>query len=265
MAVSEAGRLEEEGRVGVGDLRHPRDLEKALDKLVQRLRAAGAATLQSVILYGSAVTGRFHPGHSDINVLCVFSRLEAEHLRRLAPVVRWWQRRGRAAPLLLPRAELEEAAHLFAIELLDLQASYRVVAGEDVLATLSVPLDRHGLQVERELTEKLIALRQQALGAGWQPRELRQLMLRSISSIGTLLRHAWMAIGQPLPSTPEAAFASWGELLQCDTSALTAVLEIREGRRQKRSLDPETAFAQYLEVIERVQQTVRRQLRGAEN
>ena len=45
--------------------------EKLLDGLVVRLREAAGENLESIILYGSAATSDFRPGHSDLNVFCV--------------------------------------------------------------------------------------------------------------------------------------------------------------------------------------------------
>ena len=42
-----------------------------LNELVNRLKEVSAANLQSVILYGSAARGGYHPDHSDLNVFCV--------------------------------------------------------------------------------------------------------------------------------------------------------------------------------------------------
>ncbi len=45
--------------------------EKQITEFVSRLRQAAGENLQSVILYGSAADGEFHPEFSNINLLCV--------------------------------------------------------------------------------------------------------------------------------------------------------------------------------------------------
>ena len=52
-------------------------MEAKLTEFVSRLKAALHDDLKTVVLYGSAVTGEFRAGHSDLNVLCVVDRANA--------------------------------------------------------------------------------------------------------------------------------------------------------------------------------------------
>ena len=45
--------------------------EKQINEFISRLRAASGENLLSVILYGSAADGEFHPDFSNVNLLCV--------------------------------------------------------------------------------------------------------------------------------------------------------------------------------------------------
>jgi predicted nucleotidyltransferase len=247
----EAGRVLLPGRV-----------ERRLERLVVRLREAAGSNLKSVILYGSAVAGWFRPEHSDVNVLCVLDHLEPEDLQRLAPVVRWWHRRGYPGPLMFARRELERSARLFAIEWLDIQAHHRVLDGEDVIGTLSVPLENHAVQVEWELEQKLIALRQQAMAAGYRPRSLLRLMLEALPSVLTLLRHALLALGSPLPMAPEETLSGVATTLSCNVEAVQTLLEVRAGRRHAEDLDAREMFGAYVEVVERVARALSEWRRG---
>ena len=140
-------------------------MEKDLSELVEKLKHAAGANLRSVVLYGSAASGEFHPKHSDLNVLCVLERLDAAELARLNPAAAWWERKGHPAPLVFTLEELRRSADVFAIELLDIEASRRVLFGEDVFTGLEVPMSLHHQQVERELHTNLIRLRQAYLAA----------------------------------------------------------------------------------------------------
>ena len=51
----------------------------------------------------------------------------------------------------------------FTIELLDMQQHHRVLFGEDMVQGLQISMHVHRVQVEYELREKLILLRQQIL------------------------------------------------------------------------------------------------------
>ena len=137
-----------------------------VDEFVKRVREAGGANVESLILFGSAVAGDFHPGLSNFNLLCILRVSSFEALKSLAPVAKWWDKQKQPPPLCMTRQEIERSTDVFTIELLDMQQHHRVVYGEDVLSGLQIPMDLHRVQVEYELREKLILLRQHVLLAG---------------------------------------------------------------------------------------------------
>jgi hypothetical protein len=161
---------------------------------VEKIRAAAGGNLQSVILYGSAASGDYHPEFSDVNLFCVLRDCSYASLRAVAPVVKWWSRQKQPPPLLMTRDELERSRDVFAIELTDMVQHHRVLWGEDVISGLSIPMQLQAMQVEYELREKLLLLRQHLVLAGENERRLRELLLRSVPSFTTLFRHALIAL-----------------------------------------------------------------------
>ena len=139
--------------------------EKQINEFISRLRAASGENLQSVILYGSAADGEFHPEFSNVNLLCVLRETSFATLTAMAPAVEWWTRQKHHAPLVLTREELERSTDVFSIEFLDMKQRHRVLFGEDVLSGLQIPMHLHRAQLEYELREKLILLRER-LSAG---------------------------------------------------------------------------------------------------
>ena len=137
--------------------------EKEIAEFVSRLRTAASENLQCVILYGSAAGGEFHPEFSNVNLLCIVRETSFATLSALGPAVGWWNRKKHSAPLVLTQQELERSADVFSIEFLDMQRRHRVLFGEDLLANLHIPMQHHRAQVEYELREKLIVLREHLL------------------------------------------------------------------------------------------------------
>ncbi len=147
--------------------------EKQLDEFVSRIQPAAGENLQSVILYGSAATGEFNPEFSNLNLLCILRETSFAHLSAIAPVVEWWHGKKHPAPLITTKEELERSADVFSIELLDIQRHHRVLFGDNPLAGLRIPMHLHRAQVEYELREKLILLRQRLIaGGGQRPRSV---------------------------------------------------------------------------------------------
>ena len=137
--------------------------EDKINEFVKRIGEAAGPNLESITLFGSAVSGDFHPGMSDLNMFCVLRDCSFAALQALAPVAKWWDGQKQPPPLCMTRQELERSTDVFTIELLDMQQHHRVLFGEDVVQGLRISMHVHRVQVEYELREKLILLRQQIL------------------------------------------------------------------------------------------------------
>ena len=234
--------------------------EQDLKDLVTRLKNAGGSNLLSVILYGSAATEEFHPGHSDLNVLCVMQSLGRDELSKLHAASAWWAKKGHPAPLFLTLNELQHSADVFAIELLDIKAAHRVLHGENVMALLHVPMDLHRLHVERELRNNTLRLRQHYLRHSADSRKTLELMTSSISTFAALFRHALIALGEAPPPTKRSAMDRLGSVLGFDPSPFHTIFEIREGHKRERDVDVQATFDAYLDRISKVAEEMDRRL-----
>lgn len=235
-------------------------MEKQLRELVERLQQAVGPNLHSVILYGSAASGEYRPGFSDLNILCVVKNLDWKALEQLSPVMAWWMRTGQPAPLVFPREELLRSADVFAIEMLDIRAAHRVLHGENLFATLQVPMHLHRIEVERELLLQLLRLRQRYLATPQNKKALLELLVGSVSSAMTLFRHALLALGEPPAASRRAALEQLSHLLGFDPAAFHALLDLREGKRRAAELDPVALLRGYLDGMARVADEVDRRL-----
>ena len=226
--------------------------EKLISDFVERLRKAAGPNLKSVILYGSAAAGDYVPEHSDINLLCVLGETSFLAIANLAPAVEWWSRQKHHAPLLMTAEELRRGADVFSIEFLDMQRSYRVLWGEDVLKNLEIPMKFHREQVEYELREKTILLRQRLLaivgneGAKWE------LLLRSVPAFGTLARHALIALGENAANSKREAVQQLAAKAGFDAGAILQLFDVREGKMSRKNLHVDEVFARYLNAVERI-------------
>jgi hypothetical protein len=235
-------------------------VEEHLTELATRLKTAAGSNLLSVILYGSAATDEFHPKHSDLNVLCIMGDLSKGELSKLHAPSTWWAKKGHPAPLFFTLDELHHSADIFAIELLDIKAARRVLYGEDVIASLHVPMDLHRLHVERELRNNTLRLRQYYVMHAAHSRKTLQLMLSSISTFVALFRHALIALGEEPPPTKRATVDRTGSVLGFDPSPFHIVLDIREGRKREREVDVQATFDKYLKAIVKATEEVDRRL-----
>lgn len=237
-------------------------MDQELQQLVESLKGAAGANLKSVILYGSTVSGEFQGKHSDVNLLCVFERLDPGELEKLSPPVAKWMTGQRTPPLLFTLDELRRSTDVFAIELLDIQREHRVLFGENTVASLEIPTGLHRAQVEHELRSRLLLLRQRFLEAPRDGEKLLDLMTSSISTFAVLLRHALIVLGEPPLSTKRQVIERVGAILGFDSTGLLAALDLREGKRPRSQVDGVSSFRAYLEGMARVVDEVDRRLRA---
>jgi predicted nucleotidyltransferase len=225
--------------------------EKLIDEFVERMRGAAGTNLLAVILYGSAAAGDYVADHSDVNLLCVLNETSFAAIEALVPAIAWWGKQKHRAPLLMSADEIRRSADIFSIEFLDMRRHYRVLWGEDVLKTLEIPMRLHRAQMEYELREKTILLRQRLLVAGNDEAKW-ELLLRSLPAFGTLFRHTLIALGEAAAGSKREAAAAMAGKLGIDTSVFGELLDFRERKKNRKSAKVDEVFARYLKLVEQV-------------
>ncbi len=234
--------------------------EKKINDFVSRLRAAAGDNLESVILFGSAVAGDFHPEFSNLNLFCVVRDSSFAALQALAPAVKWWSEQKQPPPLVMTHDEIRRSTDVFAIEFLDMQQHHRVVFGKEVLNALSIPANLHRAQVEYELREKLAVLRQHVLLANDNDSRLWDLLTKSVSSFATLFRHVLIVLGHDAPVGKRAAVQALSTRVQFDSLSFMQVLDVREQKADRRKFDVIDVFSRYLLALAQVTTAVDRML-----
>jgi predicted nucleotidyltransferase len=221
-------------------------------EFVTRLRAAAGENVLSIILYGSAAEGEFHPEYSDLNLLCVVRDASFASLAKIADAVEWWRGKKHHPPLILSSQELNASAGVFSVEFLDMKQRYRVLYGEDVLQALQVPMALHLFQLRYELREKLMLLRQHVLLAGKNNKQLREVMLHSLSSFTTLFRHVLLELGEQGRKHSREAVANLSARMNFDASPFVQLMDVRAGKLDRKQFRVSAVAAQYLDSIEKV-------------
>jgi hypothetical protein len=172
----------------------------------------------------------------------------------------WWGKQKHRLPLLMGAEEMRRSADLFSIEFLDMRRHYRVLWGEDVLKTLEIPMRLHRAQLEYELCEKTILLRQGLLAAAGNTEAKWDLLLRSLPTFGTLFRHTLIAMGEAGTGSKREAVALLADKLGIDGSVFGELLDIREHREQRKTAKVDEIFSRYLKLVEQVTATVDKML-----
>lgn len=224
-------------------------MDKAIEDVVAKLQSALGGRLLSVILYGSAAMGDAEQ-RSDLNLLCVVSRLGVDELGRCGPIFRAWRDRGNPAPLLLTQEEVKTSADCFSIEFRDMSEHRQVIYGEDVIANLPVDRVFYRAQVEHELRSKQIRLRQKGADALSAPDRLTALMADSLSTFCVLGRHALVLSGRSPKYKKAEILAELATATRREMKASGEILAIRSTDKKSGGTNAVDLFEAYLGEID---------------
>ncbi|HET8825177.1 MAG TPA: nucleotidyltransferase domain-containing protein [Terriglobales bacterium] len=230
--------------------------EKLTAEFVDKIRAAAGENLVSVVLYGSAADGEFHPEYSDLNLLCLVRDASFPALSKISAVISWWRGKRHQPPLVLTSQELITSADVFSIEFSDMKQRYRVLCGPDPLRDLQVPLTHHREQLEYELREKLFLLRQHLMLAGSDEKQLWEIMLHSLSSFTTLFRHVLIEMGEPERKHSREAVAILSKKLSFEEIPFLQLMDVRSRQSDRSRLRASEVAAKYLDAIATVASAV---------
>ena len=159
-----------------------------LENLVEQLKGAYGATLQSVILYGSTVAGEHIAKKSDYNVLVVLDAVPLDRLAAVGAVLHAWAEAGNPAPMTFTAAEWKSSSDVFPMEYADILERHRVLYGADVTEGITISRSDLRLQVEQQALGKLLHLRRGAMAAGDSGKEQLELIEVSLSALMVVFR-----------------------------------------------------------------------------
>jgi hypothetical protein len=218
--------------------------ERIVTEAGAELATALGAELRTVVVYGSADGADFRPERSDFNFAAVAAAVRFEHLQRVAQWYARWHPHRVSAPLLLTPPDLTRSLDVFPLEMLDIQARHRVLAGEDLFTGLVVAPDAVRLECEREAKGKLVRLRALYLEVAGSTVEVRELMLDSRKTFLHVMRGLLVLRGHRWEVREIDAVAAFTRLFEHPLPVFTTLVT----HRQPGAI--ESRFAEYLAEIE---------------
>src|SRR6266513_542765 len=200
---------------------------KALDTLVENLRAAHGDNLASIVLYGSMAAGDHVSQHSDHNLLIALNRIASEDLRLPQNALRDWLKSGQPLPVYFTVEELKRAADVFPIEFLQMEKARKVLYGCDPFEFVEISPANLRHQTEYELRTKLIQLRRLYIPASTSVEKLSALMSDSLASFAALFRAVLILRGQEPPVSKADSVRATARLLRLEAASFELIFELR--------------------------------------
>lgn len=209
------------------------DPRAAARRAVEAARAQAGGNLLGATLYGSAVSGDFHPAHSDVNVAFVFRALGVAELSALQRAYGTWHRCRVIRPLLLSEESLRRSLDAYPLEYLLIREGREMLEGTDFFGPLD--LDKHALRLEVERV-----LRAQELGLGLSYVALagtrggaRLWAVQASNAIAASASGLVYLQGEPVPKTRRDVADRCAALFGVDGAAFTRLLTIRERKGER--------------------------------
>jgi hypothetical protein len=202
-------------------------LERALARLVQRLREAAGANLLGVAVYGTPVKSRQPSGVAETNVLVVVANATLQALLPMAPVLTSGQRQSQVASFVATPAELAVDAQLFPARLLEIRLTHRLLYGDVHLDRLEIAPRGLRFAALQELKNLEIRLRHRILDRGTDPDLLWAGIVQSLPRLFAILETVLHARGVEVPAARTDVLRLVGEELGVEPARLEQISSLR--------------------------------------
>lgn len=158
------------------------------EEFTRKLKGIYKEDLVSVILYGSAATGEFVAGHSDINLLVILKNAGLTNLIKADSLINAPKFRM-IHPLFFSMEFFDSSLDVFPVEFLGIKENYIIVSGIDILKDISVDIRNLRFQCEHELKSKLINLKQSFIKLNKNKTALEDILFKTFISAIHILRN----------------------------------------------------------------------------
>jgi predicted nucleotidyltransferase len=167
---------------------------------VQMYRQAFDQTLQSVILYGSALTDDFDPGRSDLNLLLLVSNFSVTNIEKAIPIYRKLKKDRFSTPLIFDKKYIKSSLDSFPVEFLTMKLSHKVLWGEDFFPDIFIDKNNLRLQIERELKGKTIHLYEGWIACSNSGALIKNLAFTSLRDFSILFKSVLFLTDEFIPA-----------------------------------------------------------------
>ena len=207
-------------------------MDKMINSLIDDLKNIFKERLVSVILYGSYVSGDYHKGISDINLIVILDKLQAKDLKIAYPAIKKWKKANNIAPLFMDRDEWPTSCDIYAIEYSDIKERHKLLYGEDLVSSLSVKKDYLRLQSESEVKNLLIKLRQAYLTNSDNIKVIDNVIKKSSTSFIAVFRAVLRILDEKIPSSHREVIDLFASKVNINKDVFIEILELREKNKE---------------------------------
>ncbi|RJP57331.1 MAG: hypothetical protein C4541_10245 [Candidatus Auribacter fodinae] len=211
-----------------------------------------ASNLESVAVYGSAITPNFIPKVSNINLVCIFNSINLETLRLSLPSLKFGSKFRIEPPLFFTMDYITSSLATFPMEFLEIIENHVTIYGDEKLNGLVVPRHNLRLQCEQQIKSLLLRMRQAYLEHGKNQKVLRMIIKDSFNNLFPIFRCLLRLENKPIPDNYEDVIMKISYLYQIDGQFFVDIF--RDKRKTEKIIWTEIEriyqdFINHLEII----------------
>lgn len=224
----------------------------AADTVVAQAKAALGADLISICAYGSWAVGEYMEGHSDLNIVLVARRLDADTLRKLAKVSRGWNHWPLLKVVSFSPFELKRLAEAFPLEFADMAETHKLLHGEDPFGRMEASSSRLAYELEVEARNALVRFRNRwLLGRGGEA-EAREVAAATMGWLFPVFRGLIRLKRRKPPRQRIRLIEEVCRQFKFSRRTLLQAHDLRYGRKNAERIDAPGLMERLLGELERV-------------
>ena len=163
------------------------NIRKTIDEFVKMLKDVYGDGLISANLYGSAASGEYAKGHSNIDVAIILDDASLDSLTKISKFINK-RKFILINPLFLTEDYIKRSTDVFPIEFSDMKDNHVILYGRDLLKDVNIDTKNLRFQCEQELKSRIINIKRAYIRTT-DILTLKRLLFKSATSSLHILRN----------------------------------------------------------------------------
>jgi len=231
----------------------PKNPESVFEPFTNDMTRLLGDDLLGVAVYGSAASGDYIYGHSNINMVLLLKAVTVGQLKNISLPMERWMTRGFAAPVIFTPTDLERSLDVFPILFTEIRDNHRMLYGPDPFMEIKIDPSLLRLQVEQMLKAGVAEARTEFLASGESLKTFESMISRSFNNLFPLLRGLLKLKGVTPSVRKEVVVAMTEEKFQLEPGVLTDALRHKMGIvRLSEKHNLVAYFERYLSGVEKL-------------
>jgi hypothetical protein len=235
--------------VHLASLTVPAGVQRAVGEFIDEVLALYKQDLLSIFAFGSAVTGDYEAGESDVNLIVVHESLDIEDLDKVGALSRRWLRKQMLAPRFLSKRNFDDYTRHFQVDLLAMRHATAVLWGQDLLAAADMRPAELRWQSAYEIKTMRLRMKQQFWRIADDPAAMRRVLLQRFTSLTHLMRAALALRGLEAPARRSDVVTAAVAHLGIDATFTQSMAAMRQ---QRAAPDRETLVARFGDLLDAI-------------